>query len=121
MRQTALVLGCVCLAGLLTAGCKIPTLKSTDIMYGPQGEIVKMKSPDDTMKIKYKDDGSVKIKGARGIGGGSRVAPLPIESGRDVGVHGVVVQPGGPRPFPASPGGGSVQQQTTTEETTVVH
>ncbi len=120
MRQMVLVIGCVCLAGLLAAGCKMPTLKSTDVMYGPNGEIVKMKSPDDTMKIKYKDDGSVKIKGARGIGGQSRVAPLHVESGGDVGVHGVVAQPGGPVP-PGMPAPGvPVQQGTTTDETTVV-
>lgn len=47
MRRTALVAVCACLAGGLAAGCR-----STDVMYGPNGEIVKMKSPDRTMRIK---------------------------------------------------------------------
>jgi hypothetical protein len=121
MRRTVLVLGCVCLAGLLAAGCKIPTLKSTDVMYGPNGEIVKMKSPDRTMKIKVKGD-EVTVKGARGIGGQSRVAPLDVESGRDVGVHGVPVPPPAGHIVPVAPAPGvSVERQPITEETTVVH
>ena len=56
MRRTALVAVCACASGLLAAGCKIPTLKSTDVMYGPDGGIVKMKSPDRKMKIKVKGD-----------------------------------------------------------------
>jgi len=129
MNKTVMVLGAVCLVGLLVAGCKMPTLKSTDVTYGPQGEIVKMKSPDSKIKIKVKGD-EVTVKGARGIGGQSRVAPLPVETDRDVSVHGVMVPPpvgpiGPVGPAPVLPGGvvpgGSVQTQTTTEETTVVH
>ncbi|MCX6357211.1 MAG: hypothetical protein NT045_04950 [Candidatus Aureabacteria bacterium] len=120
MSRIAVAVCCAVCMALLATGCKIPTLKSTDVMYGPSGEIVKMKSPDRTMKIKVKGD-EVTVKGARGIGGQSRMAPLPVESGRDVGMHGVMVPP------PVGPGPGmseqgiSVQQQTTTEETTVVH
>lgn len=119
MRKTLLAAACALLAGLLAAGCKIPTLKSTDVMYGPNGEIVKMKSPDRTMKIKVKGD-EVKIKGARGIGGQSRVAPLPVEADRDVGLHGVSVPPPA-GPVAPLPPGIPIQGQTTTEETTVVH
>lgn len=109
------------MAALLAEGCKIPTLKSTDVMYGPNGEIVEMKSPDRTMKIKMKGD-EVKIKGARGIGGQSRVAPLDVESGRVVGVHGVQVPPPSGHIAPAAPAAGvSAQQEPVTEETTVVH
>ena len=120
MRRTVLVLGCVCLVGLLAAGCKIPTLKSTDVMYGPSGEIVKMKSPDRTMKIKVKGD-EVTVKGARGIGGQSRMAPLDVESGRDVSVHGVQVPPPAGHIAPVAPAPGVSVQQPVTEETTVVH
>ncbi len=121
MRRAVLVLGCVCLAALLAAGCKVPTLKSTDVMYGPNGEIVKMKSPDRTMKIKVKGD-EVEIKGARGIGGQPRVAPLDVESGRDVGVHDVPVPPPAGHVVPVMPAPGvSAEGQPVTEETTVVH
>lgn len=117
MRRTVLVALCVCPAAAIVAGCKIPTLKSTDVMYGPNGEIVKMKSPDRTMKIKVKGD-TVKVKGARGIGGQSRMAPLPVETDRDVGVHGVMVPPPA---GPIGPGPGVIENTgTVTEQGTVV-
>lgn len=117
MRRAARMAACGCLAAAMAAGCKLPTLKSTDVMYGPNGEIVKMKSPDRTMKIKVKGD-TVKVKGARGIGGQSRMAPLPVETGRDVGVHGVMVPPPA---GPAGPGPGVIENTgTMTEESTVV-
>lgn len=123
MRGTALLTGCVFLAAILLAGCKMPTLKSKDIMYGPQGEIVEMKSPRKTMKIEIEKD-EIEIKGARGIGGQPRVGmpAVPVETERDVGVHGVMV------PVPAAPigpvvpaPGVPVDSRTRTEETTVVH
>ncbi|MCX6338543.1 MAG: hypothetical protein NTX71_01310 [Candidatus Aureabacteria bacterium] len=104
------------LTALVITGC------SKDIMYGPQGEIVEMKSPKKEMKIKVKEDGTVKVKGARGIGGQSRMAPLDVESGRDVGVHGVPVPPPAGHIVPVAPAPGvSVERQPITEETTVVH
>lgn len=122
MSRTILTLLCVCVAGALTSGCKMPTLKSTDVMYGPKGEIVEMKSPREEMKIKVKEDGTVKVKGARGIGGQSRMAPLPVESGRDVSVHGVPVPPAAGHVVPVAPAPGvPVESQSVTEETTVVH
>ena len=112
MRRTALVAVCACLAGGLAAGCR-----STDVMYGPNGEIVKMKSPDRTMRIKVKGD-KVTVKGARGIGGQSRMAPLQVETGGDVGLHGVAVPPPA---GPAGPGPGVILQEgTVTEQGTVV-
>lgn len=116
MRRTVLVAVCACVAAAFAAGCKIPTLKSTDVMYGPNGEIVKMKSPDRTMKIKVKGD-TVTVKGARGIGGESRMAPLPIETGPGVGVHGVAVPPPA---GPVGPGPGVIETGTVTEQGTVV-
>ena len=117
MRRTVLVAVCVCLAASLAAGCKIPTLKSTDVMYGPNGEIVKMNSPDRTMKIKARGD-EVTVKGARGICVQSRIAPLTVESGGDVGVHGVMVPPPA---GPIWPGPGVIENTwTVTEQGTVV-
>ncbi|MDD5557638.1 MAG: hypothetical protein PHN82_10395 [bacterium] len=111
MRTTVAALGGVLIVGLLAAGC------SRDIMYGPRGEVVKMKSPDRTMKVKVKGE-TVQIEGAKGIGGRSRVAPLPVETERDVGIRGVPVPPpaGHIVPAPAAP----VESRTVTEETTVV-
>jgi hypothetical protein len=113
---------------LLAAGCKMPTLKSTDVMYGPSGEVIQMKSPKKTMKIKVKQD-EITIKGARGIGGEPRVRmpAVPVETERDVGVHGMMVPPPQGPIGPVAPAQGvpavgvPVQQGTTTEETTVVH
>ncbi len=117
MRRTALVAVCACASGLLAAGCKIPTLKSTDVMYGPDGGIVKMKSPDRKMKIKVKGD-EVTVKGARGIGGQPRMAPLPVETGGDVGIRGVQVPPPA---GPVLPGPGVIgPTESVTEEGTVV-
>lgn len=122
MNRTILTLACVCVAGMLASGCKVPTLKSTDVMYGPRGEIVEMKSPREEMEIKVKEDGTVKVKGARGIGGQPRMAPLPVESGRDVGVHDVQVPPPAGHVVPVAPQPGvPVESKPVTEETTVVH
>ena len=122
MSRIFMVLLCVCVAGALASGCKMPTLKSTDVMYGSNGEIVEMKSPREEMKIKVKEDGTVKVKGARGIGGQSRMAPLPVESERDVSVHDVPVPPPVGQVVPVAPAPGvPVQSQPVTEETTVVH
>jgi flagellar basal body rod protein FlgF len=121
MNRTALIAVCVCMAGALVSGCKMPTLKSTDVMYGPGGEIVEMKSPREEMKIKVKEDGTVKVKGARGIGGRPRMAPLPVESERDVSVHDVPVPPPAGHVAPIAPAPGvPVESQSVTEETTVV-
>ncbi|MEJ2744552.1 MAG: hypothetical protein P8123_02530 [bacterium] len=122
MSRTVVVLVCVCVMGMLVSGCKLPTLKSTDVMYGPRGEIVEMKSPREEMKIKVKKDGTVKVKGARGIGGQSRMAPLPVESERDVSVRDVPVPPPAGHVAPVAPAPGvPVESRSVTEETTVVH
>lgn len=80
---------CACIAVVFMAGC------SKDIMYGPHGEIVKMKSPKNKLKIKHKGD-KVEIDGVRGIGGRSRVRipPVPVETGEgSVGISDVMIHP----------------------------
>lgn len=108
---------CAAVAVVLVGGCKSRYIKSTDIMYGPNGEIVKMKSPDKTMKIKYDGD-KVKIKGARGIGGRSRVRMPPVvvePDGDSVGVQGIMVAPPSAPvvPVPAVRGQASGVEQRT--------
>ena len=72
MSRLTTLLVFICLAGLFITGC------SKDIMYGPHGEIVTMKSPSKKMKIEIKDD-EITIKGARGIGGQPRIAPQHLQ------------------------------------------
>ena len=117
MRKLAVLLLFICLSTVLIIGC------SKDIMYGPKGEIIKMKSPSKKMKITIDDD-EIEIKGARGIGGQSRVRmpAVPVETGEEpVGIHGVMVPAPPAKPvLPAS--GVSVEtKETTSEQQTIVH
>ena len=102
----------VCCGGICLCGFSC----SRDVMYGPNGEIVTMKSPDRTMKIKYEGD-TVTIKGARGIGGRSRVGMPPVEVETDqekVGVQGTMISPPSAPVVP-------VPAERSVEEKTVVH
>lgn len=95
-------MSCVALSAAFVLGC------SRDIMYGPQGEIVEMKSPKKTLEIEYKKGGKVEIEGARGIGGRSRVRipPVPVETeGEAMGISDVMVAPPSAPVVPVPPGG----------------
>jgi hypothetical protein len=95
-------------------------------MYGPDGELIKMKSPDRTMKIEVDGD-EVQIEGARGIGGKSRVRmpAVPVETEESVAIEGVMVpQPGAKPHVPAVPAGNSYiieEKEIRGGEETVVH
>ncbi len=85
-------------------------------MYGPNGEIVKMKSPDRTMRIKVKGD-KVTVKGARdrrAVADGPPPGRDRRGRGAARGGRAAAGGPGGPGPR-RHPAGGTVTEQGTVQ------
>lgn len=121
MTKTSIVLfilcGAMCVLPLLVTGC------SKDIMYGADGRIIEMDSPDDTLEIEIDDD-EIEIEGARGIGRRSRIPlpGMPIDDGDGpAGNEGVTIPP---LVSPSDPAGSSpnisIERKTQKEERMIV-